>query len=124
LRVYGVQAAGAAAIHDAWHAGRPRSYDAATTFADGLATRSTYELTFPALRAGLAGFVTVTDAEIADALRLLLRTTHSLVEGAGAAGLAALLALRDRLGGQRVGIILSGGNIDAETLRRVLAGEL
>lgn len=124
LQVYGVQAAGAAAIHDAWHAGRPLAYDAATTFADGLATRSTYELTFPALQAGLAGFVTVTDADIAEALRLLLRTTHSLVEGAGAAGLAALFTLRDRLAGKRVGIILSGGNIDADTLRRVLGGEI
>jgi threonine dehydratase len=124
LSVYGVQAAGAAAIHDSWHARRIVSREAAVTFADGLATRSAYELTFPALRAGLTDFVTVTDAEIAAALRLLLSTTHSLVEGAGAAGLAGLCKLRDRLAGARVGIILSGGNIDAETLRRVLAGEI
>ncbi|HEX9704329.1 MAG TPA: pyridoxal-phosphate dependent enzyme [Gemmatimonadales bacterium] len=124
LRVYAVQAAGAAAIHDSWHARRILSRDAAVTFADGLATRSAYELTFPALRAGLTDFVTVTDAEIATALRLLLSTTHSLVEGAGAAGLAGVGKLRDRLAGARVGIILSGGNIDAETLRQVLTGEI
>src|SRR5262245_4772 len=50
VAVFGVQAEGAAAIHDAWHAGEPRHYDRAATFADGLATRSTYEMTFPALR--------------------------------------------------------------------------
>jgi threonine dehydratase len=81
-------------------------------------------MTFPALRAGLAGFVTVTEAEIAEALRTLLRTTHSLVEGAGAAGFAGLMKLRDEIGPCRVGIILSGGNIDSQTLRRVVNGEI
>ena len=91
----------------------------ADTFADGLATRSAYEMTFgPAARAG--GFVTVTDAEIAEAMRLLLRTTHNLAEGAGAAGLAGLMRLGDELAGKRVGIILSGGNIDRATLARVV----
>jgi threonine dehydratase len=124
LAVYGVQAAGASAIHDAWHLGRPVSKPSADTFADGLATRNTYPFTFGALREGLAGFVTVTDAEIASALRLLLRTTHTLVEGAGAAGLAGLLKLRAALAGKVVGIVLSGANIDADTLRRVLSGQI
>jgi threonine dehydratase len=124
LPVYAVQAAGAAAIHDAWHLGRPVSHPAADTFADGLATRNTYPFTFGALRAGLAGFVTVTDAAIAEALRLLLASTHTLVEGAGAAGLAGLLALREELAGKTVAVVLSGANIDAETLRRVLAREI
>jgi threonine dehydratase len=124
VRVYAVQAAGASAGFDSWHAGEPRVTDSATTIADGLATRSTYELTFPALRDGLADFITVSDAEIAAALRLLLRTTHSLAEAAGAAGLAGLLALRDRLAGQRVAIAISGGNIDEHTLRRVMSREV
>lgn len=124
LPVYAVQAAGAAAIHDAWHLGRPVSHPAADTFADGLATRNTYPFTFGALQAGLAGFVTVTDAAIAEALRLVLATTHTLVEGAGAAGLAGLLALREELAGKTVAVVLSGANIDAETLRRVLAREI
>jgi threonine dehydratase len=119
-----VQASGAAAIHDAWHRGEPVSLPSADTFADGLATRNTYPFTFGALRDGLAGFVTVTDAEIAQALRLLLASTHTLVEGAGAAGLAGLLALRRQLAGKTVGVVLSGANIDMETLRRVLAREL
>ena len=124
LPVYAVQAAGACAIHDAWHLGRPVSKPSADTFADGLATRNTYPFTFGALREGLAGFVTVTDAEIAEAVRLVLSTTHSLVEGAGAAGLAGLLKLRDALAGKTVGIVLSGANIDRETLARVLTREL
>ncbi len=122
LAVYAVQAAGASAAHDAWHSGTMRTLERADTFAEGLATRSTYDLTFPTLKEGLAGFVTATDQELASALRLLLETTHSLVEGAGAAGLAGVLKLRDVLVGKRVGIVLSGANIDRATLRRVLDG--
>jgi len=124
VRVYGVQAEGARAIYDSWRLGRPVSAPHARTFADGLATRNAYALTFPTLQAGLAGFVAVTDAEIAAALRLLLATTHNLVEGAGAAGLAGLLKLRADLAGQRVAIVLSGGNIDEPTLLKVLRHEI
>jgi threonine dehydratase len=124
LRVYGVQAERAAAIHDSWHKGRPLTGYTANTFADGVATRAVYELTFPALREGLAGFVKVSEGAIADAVRLLLRTTHNLAEGAGATGLAGLLALRETLAGKSVGICLSGGNIDQETLRRVVSREI
>jgi len=124
LRVYGVQAAGASAIHDSWHAGQRLTTPRADTFAEGVATRSTYDLTFPTLQAGLTDFVTVTDAEIAEALRVILSVTHNLVEGAGAMGFAALPTLRDRLAGKRVGIIFCGGNMDIAMLRRILAGEI
>ena len=124
VRVYAVQAAGAAATHNSWHAREPLTVPSANTFADGLATRSTYELTFPALRDGLADFITVTDAEIATSLRVLMQTTHTLVEGAGAVGFAGLMKLRERLAGQRVGIVISGGNIDEATLRRVMNREI
>jgi threonine dehydratase len=123
-KVYGVQAIGASAAHASWVARKPVETDHADTIADGLATRSTYELTFPVLRDGLADFITVTDAEIADAMRMLLRTTHSLVEPAGAAGLAGLRKLASKLEGQRVGIVLSGANVDSATLRRVVSGEV
>jgi threonine dehydratase len=124
VAIYGVQARGAAAIHDSWHAGTRLTVERADTFADGLATRATYDLTWPALREGLAGFVAVSDAELAGAIRLLLSATHNLAEGAGAAGLAGLLRLRAELAGKTVAIVLSGANIDAATLRRVLTGEL
>ncbi len=124
VKVYGVQAAGASAIHDSWHAKERLSKPSAATFADGLATRSTYDLTFPPLLEGLSGFVTVTEKEIAEAVRMLIRTTHNLAEGAGAAGLAGLVAMKDQLAGRSVAIILSGSNIDAATLRRIMSHEL
>lgn len=124
MQVYGVQAERASAIHDSWHAGKPVHGATAHTFADGLATRNTYEATFEPLLDGLTGFVKVSEASLADAVRLLLRTTHSLAEGAGAAGLAGLVALRETLAGKSVGICISGGNIDQESLRRVVCREI
>jgi threonine dehydratase len=124
LRVIGVQAAGASAQHDGWHAKEPRRTAKAATFAEGVATRSTYELTLPALIDGLADFISVTDAEIADAVRLVLSTTHHLVEGAGAMGVAAARKLGAQLQGQRVGVIFCGGNMDSAVLRRILNGEM
>jgi threonine dehydratase len=124
MKVYGAQAAGAAAIHDSWHARSPTSTERANTFAEGVATRQPYALTFATLCEGLAGFVTVTDAEIADAIRIVLRLTHNLVEGAGALGFAAALKLATELKGQRVGIVFSGGNLDTTVLQRILSGQL
>ena len=124
VAVYGVQARGAAAIHDSWHAKARLARDSADTFADGLATRATYDMTWPALSDGLAGFVAVEDAAIAEAIRVLMRTTHNLAEGAGAAGLAGLFALRESLAHKTVAIVLSGSNIDETTLRRVLSRKL
>ncbi|MHC4973841.1 MAG: threonine ammonia-lyase [Planctomycetota bacterium] len=122
VKVYGVQAAGAAAIHDSWHAREPLRKERADTFADGLATRMSYELTFPSLCEGLEDFVVVSDAEIADALRTLRRVTGTTPEGAGAAGLAGLRKLG--LSRQAVAIVISGANIDADVLQRVLEGDL
>ena len=107
--------------------GEPRvTASAGDTFADGLATRSTYELTFPALRDGLADFITVTDAEIADAVRLL-HAHDALARRRARArpGSRACIALRERLAGQRVGIVISGGNIDdADAAPRGEPGDL
>ena len=124
LRIIGVQAAGAATAHDGWHARAPRKGSRADTFAEGVATRSTYELTFPSLLAGLADFLTVTDAEIAEAVRVILSTTHHLVEGAGAMGVAAAIKLGNTLEDQRVGVVFCGGNMDSEVLRRILNREM
>jgi threonine dehydratase len=123
LKVYGAQAAGASAIHDSWHAREPMQTTRADTFAEGVATRQPYALTYSTLCEGLAGFVTVTDAELAEAIRVILKLTHNLVEGAGALGVAAAL-LRDQLRGKRVGVIFSGGNIDTTVLRRILNREI
>ncbi len=124
LRIIGVQAAGAAAAHDSWHAGESRRSERAQTFAEGVATRATYELTFPALLRGLHDFVTVTDAETADAVRLIISTTHQLVEGAGAMGVAAARKLAPHLQGQTVGVVFCGANMDSAVLARILNREL
>jgi len=122
LAIYAVQSAGASAQHDAWHDGAPRANAPAQTFAEGIATGSTYELTFEALRRGLTDFVLASEPAIAQAVRDLWRITHNLPEGAGAAGLAGLRLLAPRLAGQRVGIVMCGGNLDAERAAVVLAG--
>src|SRR4051812_40263923 len=124
LEVFGVQAAGAPAIHDSWHAGTRLTTERADTFAEGVATRTTYDLTFDALASGLTDFVTVTDAEIAESLRTILSITKNVVEGAGAMGFASLSKFRDRLAGKKVGIVFCGGNIDSAVLRRVLNNEM
>lgn len=124
VAVFGVQAAGASAQHDSWHAGTPCTTERTNTFAEGVATRSTYELTFPALRDGLADFVTLTEAEIAEGIRLILSTTHNVVEGAGAMGVMGAMKLRERLTGKRIGVAFCGGNLDSAVLRRILDREL
>ncbi len=124
LEVFAVQSHGAPAQHDAYRDGQPRSGTPVNTFAEGIATGSTYDLTFDTLRDGLADFVLVTDAEIAQGVRDLLRITHNLAEGAGAAGLAGLHTLAPRLAGKTVGIVLCGGNMDSARLTDILSGRM
>ena len=122
LEVYAVQSEGASAQHDAWRDGVARVGQAVHTFAEGIATGSTYELTVDALRDGLTDFVLVSEDDIAQGVRDLLRITHNVAEGAGATGLAGLRALAPRLAGKTVGIVLCGGNLDAGRLKTILEG--
>ena len=124
LQVFGAQTAGAPAIHESWSRKTPVQTARADTFAEGVATRQPYGLTFSTLCEGLAGFTTVTDAELAEAIRTILKLTHNLVEGAGALGVAAALKLKDQLRGKRVGVIFSGANIDTAVLKRILNREI
>lgn len=124
LRIIGVQASGASAVRQSWAAKAPRTTNRADTFAEGVATRSAYDLTLPTLIGGLADFITVTDAETAEAVRVILSTTHHLVEGAGAMGIAAAKKLKGQLQGQRVGVVFCGANMDSAVLRKILNREL
>ena len=90
------------------------------TFAEGMATRVTFDLTFEFLQGQLDSIVTLSEQELADGVRLALRTTHNLAEGAGAAPLAAAMKLRHELAGKKVVCVMSGGNIDAATLKQIL----
>jgi threonine dehydratase len=120
LQIYGVQASGAPAVHDSWHAGTILSARA-ETFADGIRVTAPAGFGFTVMQNGLSGFVTVSERAIGRALQTYLRCTHNLSEGAGAAGLAGLCELAPRLAGKRVGLVLTGSNIDRATLMRVLA---
>jgi threonine dehydratase len=119
-QVIGVQAAGADAFTRSWRSGARIAADRVSTFAEGMATRVTFDLPFSILQRELDDVVTLSEEELAGGVRLALRATHNLAEGAGAAPLAAAMKLRDRLAGKTVVCVMSGGNIDAATLKRVL----
>ncbi len=110
--IVGVQAAGAPAYARSWDAGRVVALQRAETLADGVAVRQPDPDAFAIIRAGASRIVTVSDDAIADAIRAYWTDTHNLVEGAGAAPLAALLQEQVRMAGKRVGLVISGGNID------------
>lgn len=119
-KVIGVQAAGADAFTRSWRTGERVVADRVETFAEGMATRVTFDLTFLILRELLDDVVTLTEEELMDGVRLALRTTHNLAEGAGAASLAAAMKIKDQLRGKKTVCVMSGGNIDQATLRRIL----
>ena len=120
--IIGVVAGGAPAYRLSYEAGHPVSTEQALTFADGMACREPHPDAVATINAGAARIVEVDDDAIAAAMRVYYRTTHNLAEGAGAAPLAGLLEERERMAGKRVGVILCGGNVDADVFRTVLAG--
>ncbi len=115
IEVVGVQSAAAPAAHRSWRA-RALVEDSTVTLAEGLATRTAFELTQRILWERLGDFVLVSDAELTHATRLMIEKTRNLVEPAGAAALAAVLAAPGRFAGRRVAIVCSGGNISPEQL--------
>ena len=119
-KIIGVQAARADAFARSWRGPSRVVGDSAATFAEGMATRVTFDLTFGILQKELDDIVTLTEEELADGIRLAVRTTHNLAEGAGAASLAAAVKLRSSLAGKKIVCVMSGGNIDRATLTRIL----
>ena len=118
--VIGVQAERADAFARSWKSDTRVVGEKADTFAEGMATRVTFDLTFGILKKELGDVVSLTEDELAEGVRLALRATHNLAEGAGAAPLMAALKLRDQLKGKKVVCVMSGGNIDRATLARIL----
>jgi threonine dehydratase len=116
--IIGVQAAGAPAYARSFAEGCVVALNRAETLADGVAVRQPDAEAFAIIRAGAARIVTVSDDDIADAIRAYWTDTHNLVEGAGAAPLAALMQEKTRMAGKRVGLVISGGNIDLTLFRR------
>jgi threonine dehydratase len=120
-KIYGVQAEGAPSLYLSWQAGHIVETKDAHTFADGVATRVPAALTFDIIQRGVDEIVLVSESEIFRAIRLLWRTTHNLVEGAGAIATAATLKLREQLAGKNVVNVLSGANLDTASIVRIFS---
>jgi threonine dehydratase len=115
-------------VFRSWLAGKPVETPEVQTFAEGVATRRPAALTLEIMRSHVHEFVLVSDDQMREAILLLLRTTHNLAEGAGAAALAAAFVMNTdlgtRLAGKTVVGVLSGGNLDLRELRKLLAESL
>jgi threonine dehydratase len=119
-RIVGVVSAAAPAYARSFALGRPVSHDVSTRIADGMACRTPDADALDMIRAGVERIVEVTDDEIERAMRILFTDTHNVVEGAGAAGLAALLQEREKVRILTAGIVLTGANVDPQPFARIL----
>jgi len=119
--VVGVVSAEAMAAKLSFESGALRETASAQTFADGLAVRKPVPEAFAIYAAGAARIVAVSEAQIGEAMRIYYSDTHNLAEGAGAAALAALIQECEAMQGRKVGVILSGGNVDRSVYARIIA---
>jgi threonine dehydratase len=119
-RIIGVGAVNADAVYRSWKGPDRVAGTSADTFAEGIATRVTFDLPFSIYKEHLDGFIQLTEEELAAGVRMALKTTHNLAEGAGAAAIAAAYQQRDALAGRRVVCIMSGGNLDQAKLKWIL----
>ncbi|UVL63008.1 threonine dehydratase [Pseudomonas sp. B21-032] len=121
--IVGVVSSAADAFAQSLEQGRIVTTATANTFADGMACRIPLPEAFEIIRQHAARIVRVSDEEVARAMRIYHEDTHNTAEGAGAAGLAALIQERERQQGRKVAVILSGANIDRQRYAQVLAGD-
>jgi len=121
--IIGVQSTEAPSYALSFAAGAVVTTDTSNTLADGMATRIPDADAVAILRKGASRIVQVTDDEVGAAIRAYWTDTHNLAEGAGAAALAAALQEKKKLGGKRVGLVLSGGNIDFDLFRNWIMPE-
>jgi threonine dehydratase len=119
--VVGVVSDNADAVAQSFEAGRIIETPTANTFADGMACRVPSPDAMQIISNGAARVVRVSDDEVANAIRLIYATTHNVAEGAGAAAVAA--AARENARGKRIGVVLTGGNIDQDWFAAILAGD-
>ena len=121
IRVIGVQSTEAPTMQRSWKSGDLLSGEMNTTV-EGIATRVAFESTQEIMRKYLDDFLLVSDESIYKALNLLIEHTHNLVEGAGAAAFAGALSVKETLKGQKIVVIMSGGNISTGQLSNILNG--
>lgn len=122
-KIVGVVSDRATCAKQSFEAGRSIETSDAKTFADGVAVRVPVEDALSIYQKGAKRIVAVSDDAVAEAIRVYYSDTHNLAEGAGALPLAALMQERDLMAGQKVGVILCGGNIDAAWFQTVMQGE-
>ena len=120
LYIVGVQSTGAPAVYESWRAGALLELPRKGTIAAGLDSRVAFELPLAILSRNVDAIVLVEDGEIIAGMRLLFETCRQVAEPAGAAAMAAAYKLRQQHQGRKVGIILSGGNVDQDMFRRAL----
>ena len=121
-KIVGVVSASAPAYALSFAAGRAVSHAVSTRIADGVAIRQPDELALSLIMKNVERIVQVTDHEVEAAMRAYFSDIHNVAEGAGAAGLAALLQEREKMLGRKVGLVLTGGNVDMDVFARVLEG--
>jgi threonine dehydratase len=121
IRVIGVQAENAPSVYRSWKEQRMVDTPSCDTFAEGLATRTAFELPLSIMRDLVDDIILVSEDELKHAIVLLLQKAHTIAEGAGAASTAAAIKLKERLQGQTVACVLSGGNLPLSTLQSILA---
>jgi threonine dehydratase len=124
IEIYGVQSELYPAMRDALHGTAPAKHPTAQTVAEGIAVKSPGALTVPIIQATVADILIAREDAIEHALALILEIEKTLVEGAAAAALAALLAHPARFAGKKVGLVMSGGNIDMRLLSNLILREL
>jgi threonine dehydratase len=123
VKVIGVQAEKAPVVYLSWKNKRLMETASADTFAEGLATRVAFKLTFGIIRSMIDDIVLVSEEEIENAIVALLETTRQLAEGAGAASTAAAFKLRKQLQGKKVALPLTGGNLTMAALSKILKNQ-
>jgi threonine dehydratase len=119
-RVVGVVSAQAPAFAISFREGRVISHEVTTRIADGMACRTPMQEALDIARSGAERLIEVTDDEVEGAMRALFADTHNVAEGGGAAALAALLQERTAMRGQKIAVVVSGGNVDSDVYSRVL----
>ena len=120
VTIFGVQAKRIASMEASCQKGGVTTIAAARTLADGIAVRTPGTLTFPIVQELVDGIVTVDEEEIASAILQLIEKEKTVVEGAGATPLAAMMNKRLPMSGKKVALVLSGGNIDVNVLSRII----
>lgn len=119
IKVIGVQASGAAAMYESFHANQVRHLTEVNTLADGIAVKKPGQLTYPIIQEYVDDIITVTDEQISATILFMLERNKTLIEGAGAAALAALFANHNHLKSRHTGVIVSGGNLDIQMMTKI-----